>query len=219
MCIKVSQDKIKYTQIPVNGLAYTEKMNSSYSRWVRPYDKFIKVFPLWNKWIGNVLPHLKGTDLLEVSFGTGFLLTQYPEEIRISGLDYNSDMVAWAKNKMQGIGRKATLVQGNVENMPYQDNSFNTVVNTMAFSGYPDGGKALGEMLRVLRPGGRLLLIDYDYPANRNIMGYWMVRFIEKCGDIMKDINSLIQETGCSYERLEIGAFGSVQFFIITKNQ
>jgi len=217
MCVKVKSSKIKYLKEPDDGASYTEKMDKIYSRWTKAYDKFIVVFPLWRKWLKSVLLYIEGQRLLEVSFGTGYLLTQYPRNIELFGIDYNKDMVKWADAKLKKIGREAKIIQGNVENLPYGDEAFDTVVNTMAFSGYPNGKKALSEMIRVLKPGGRLLLLDYDFPSNRNIFGYWMVAFMEKCGDIIKDINTLINDSGCSYVKKIIGGSGSVQLFIITK--
>jgi len=101
--------------------------------------------------------------------------------------------------------------------MPYTDDYFDCIVNTMAFTGYPNGEKALDEMLRVIKPGGTMLLLDYDYPLNRNFFGYCFVRLIVKCGDLVKDIGSIIEKKGFKYERKIIGGFGSVQLFIIRK--
>ena len=88
--------------------------------------------------------------------------------------------------------------------------AYDTVINTMAFSGYPDGAKTLGEMLRVLKPNGVLLLLDYDFPSNRNFARIALVRLIEASGDIIKNIGALIDDTGATYERKIIGGFGSV---------
>ena len=150
-------------------------MDKIYTRYAKAYDVFMKVFPLWKKWLRTVLPYAFGERILEVSFGPAWLMTQYP--------------------------------QGNVENMPYSDSYFDTVINTMAFSGYPDGAKALGEMLQVLKPNGVLLLLDYDFPLNRNFAGIALVRLIEASGDIIKDIGALIDDTGATYERKIIGRF------------
>jgi ubiquinone/menaquinone biosynthesis C-methylase UbiE len=87
----------------------------------------------------------------------------------------------------------------------------------MAFSGYPDGQKAMSEMLRVIKPSGRLILLDYDYPMDRNVLGFALVRFIEMCGDIIKDIPKLIKDNHASYDKIIVGGFGSIQLFIIKK--
>ena len=57
----------------------------------------------------------------------------------------------------------------------------------------------------------------YDYPPKRNFAGVAFVKFIEACGDIMKDIGALIEDAGAAYERKIIGGFGSIQLFIIRK--
>lgn len=214
---KVSENKIKYTEKPIDSHVYTEKMDRIYTRYAKAYDGFMKVFPLWKKWLKSVLPYISGEKILEVSFGPAWLMRQYPKEAKLYGLDYNSRMVSRANEKMRKLGIKAELIQGNVENIPYPSSNFDTVINTMAFSGYPDGSKALNEMLRVLKPGGILLLLDYDYPLNRNFAGVAFVKFIEACGDIIKDIGAVINATEASYDRKIIGGFGSIQLFIINK--
>lgn len=216
MC-KVSKDKIKYTPQPKSSFEYTEKMDAVYTRYSKAYDVFIMLFPLWKKWLRSVLPYIEGEKILEVSFGPAWLMSQYPQDKEIFGLDYNSRMVARAKDKLKKLGIQADIREGNVEKMPYPQSCFDTVVNTMAFSGYPDGAKALGEMLRVLNPEGVLLLLDYDYPPDRNFAGVSIVRLIEASGDIMKDIRALIDDAGATYERKIVGGFGSVQLFIIRR--
>lgn len=219
MCIKVRADKIKYQEAPEDGQSYTDEMNKIYTRYTKAYDIFIKFFPLWRKWLRSVLPHINGSKLLEVSFGTGFLLTQYPADIELYGIDYNFNMVQWAGKKLEKIGRKAELVQGNVEQLPYPEEFFDSVVVTMAFSGYPNGDRALVEMLRVLKIGGKLVILDYDYPPDRNIFGYWITRIMVKSGDLVKDIHKAIRKTGCRYESRCVGSFKSAQLFVITKQE
>lgn len=213
----VAKEKLVYSVQPGDDIAYTEKMDKVYTRFAKAYDGFMVCFPLWRKWLRSVLPYIKGGKLLEVSFGPAYLLSQYPKDLELYGLDYNQTMVERAKCKMKSCNQDVVIVKGNVEDMPYPNDYFDTIVNTMAFTGYPNGQKALSEMLRVLKPDGVLLLLDYDYPHNRNIFGYAFVRFIELCGDIIKDIASLLEENNCTYERKVIGGFGSIQLFIIKK--
>ena len=156
--------------------------------------------------------------ILEVSFGSGYLMTQYASNnYEIYGIDYNDKMLEITENKIKKLNITAKLSQGNVEKLPFPDDTFDTVINTMAFTGYPDGQKAMIELKRVLKHGGKLLLVDFDYPKNRNRFGYMIVKLWEKFGDIIKDINVLLTKYDFEYEDVSVGGFGSVHLFIATK--
>ena len=216
--IRVPAKWCVYTTQPEDGKVYTDSMNRVYTRYAKAYDGFIAAAPFWGRWLQHVLPYIEGERILEVSFGPGYLLTKYPENCKVYGLDYNALMVQRAKVKVLVAGKKAKLREGNVEAMPYPDDFFDTIVNTMAFSGYPYGEKAMVEMLRVLKPQGRLIILDYDYPEDRNFWGFLMVRFMEVCGDIMKDLGKVIEDQGATYTRKTVGGWGSVQLFVVQKN-
>lgn len=215
---KVKTEKLKYTDLSGIPSGYTDKMNKMYNWMAKIYDAFILIFPLWKKWLKKVIPHIDGKKILEVSFGSGYLMTQYAsDKYEIYGIDYNEKMLEKTARKMKKMNVQAQLSQGNVEKLPYPENTFDIVINTMAFTGYPDGDKALGEMNRVLRKGGKLLLLDFDYPDNRNVTGYIIVRLVEKLGDIIKDIKSLLVKNEFEFEDFSIGGFGSVHLFIAEK--
>ncbi len=101
--------------------------------------------------------------------------------------------------------------------MPYANESIDTIVNTMAFSGYPDGQRALTEMRRVLKRGGRLLIIDIYYPRNRNWLGMSLARFWQNSGDILREMDSLFDAMDIKYTEEEIGGFGSVHLYVAQK--
>ena len=73
------------------------------------------------------------------------------------------------------------------------------------------------ELKRVLKRGGKLLLVDFDFPNNRNIFGYLIVKLWEKFGDVIKDINLLLTKYDFEYEDISVGGFSSVHLFIATK--
>ncbi len=77
----------------------------------------------------------------------------------------------------------------------------------------------MSELKRVLKKDGTLLLMDFDYPKDRNLMGYLIVRLWGKLGDIIKDINSLLIKYGFDYKDFPVGGFGSVHLFIAKKNK
>ena len=216
--LKVKLEKIKYTDKSIIQSNYTDEMNKEYNWMAKGYDTFMTIFPLWKKWIKKVIPHIKGIKILEVSFGSGYLMTHYASNnYEIYGVDYNDKMLEITKNKIKKLNITAKLSLANVEKLPFPDDSFDTVINTMAFTGYPDGEKAMSELKRVLKRGGKLLLVDFDYPKNRNIFGYLIVKLWEKFGDIIKDINLLLTKYDFEYEDISVGGFGSVHLFIATK--
>jgi len=215
---KVKPEKLKYTDLTKVDENYTDRMNKEYNWMAKGYDAFMTIFPLWKKWIKKVIPHIEGEKILEISFGSGYLMTQYgSSKYEIYGIDYNEKMLEITSNKIAKKNIDAQLYQANVEKLPFPDNTFDTIINTMAFTGYPNGEKAMSEIKRVLKKNGKLLLVDFDYPKNRNWFGYKIVRLWEKFGDIIKDINSLLSQHDFDYKDISVGGFGSVHLFIAQK--
>ena len=206
-----------YSPEPDNQKNFTAEFDSFYTRFAGMYDFLIKSLPVWKNWLKRTLPHIQGGRVLEVSFGTGYLLTQFAGRFRAFGIDYNATMTRTAKQNLQRQGLTANLQQADVTYLPYASDSFDTLVNTMAFSGYPDGVTALAEMGRVLKPGGKLVMIDIDYPKDRNWLGMAMTKFWMTSGDIIRDMGKLFAETGWEFQEEEIGGFGSVHLYVAEK--
>jgi ubiquinone/menaquinone biosynthesis C-methylase UbiE len=100
-------------------------------------------------------------DVLEVAVGTAINLGLYPREVRLTGVDLSPEMLARARSRSDEIGRPIELREADVEALPFEDATFDTVVSTLAMCAVPDVRAAIAEMHRVLRPGGRLLLLDH----------------------------------------------------------
>ena len=215
--LKVPEEKIIYSKEPENSIEYTEKLDKKYSKYARVYDVAVKLLPVWKTWIKTVIPHIEGPRVLEASFGTGYLLTHYANDYETYGIDFNTDMVEVAKKNLFRKGIKATLQQANVEKLPFPENYFDTIVNTMAFTAYPNGKQAMSEFYRVMKEGGKLIIVDFDYPSNRNIFGYWLTKLMESAGDTIRDISKILQEFPFEYTEEEIGGFGSVHLYIARK--
>ena len=199
------------------AMAFHGTLDKFHTRTARFYDLSVKILPVWKTWLKQALPYIQGQRVLEVSFGTGYLLMQYANKFETYGVDINARMMAVAKRNLKNDRVRAVLRQGNVEQLPYEDEYFDTVVNTMALSGYPDGASAMSEMRRVLKTGGRLILIDVNYPADHNWLGMRLTGFWRHLGDIIRNVCSLLEEHGFNYEDTEIGGFGSVHMYICKK--
>jgi ubiquinone/menaquinone biosynthesis C-methylase UbiE len=102
-----------------------------------------------------------GGDTLEVAVGTGLNLPHYPPGARLSGVDFSPAMLAVARDRAGALGRDVDLRVGDAQRLPYPDGRFDTVVATFALCAIPDDARAVAEMVRVLRPGGLLLLADH----------------------------------------------------------
>lgn len=202
---------------PENAQQFTREWDRAYTALARPYDLAVRLLPVWKTWIRRALPHIVGPRVLEVSVGTGYLVSQYAGAFEVHGLDYNRKMLTLARENLARGGRKAELVQANVEALPYPDACFDCLVNTMAFSGYPDGARALAGMKRVLKPEGRLVLIDFTYPPDRHWLGTRIAALWERSGDVLRDMPALFRGCGLDCSDEPIGAWGSVRLYVATK--
>lgn len=99
--------------------------------------------------------------VLEVAVGTGRNLPFYPPDVTLTGIELSPAMLAIAEQRAAELGREVELCEGDAQALPFEDGSFDTVVCTLSLCVIPDHGKAIAEMARVLRPGGRLLLLDH----------------------------------------------------------
>jgi len=100
-------------------------------------------------------------EVLEIAVGTGRNFDFYPADVRLTGIELSAEMLAIARRRAAEAGLQADLRQGDAQALAFPDASFDTVVCTFSLCSIPDDRKAVAEMKRVLRPGGKLLLIDH----------------------------------------------------------
>ena len=211
------KNEIQYSTEPANQQAYTAEFDRVYTRFAHLYDLTVKLLPVWRRWISRALFHVRGPRILEVSFGTGYLLPLYGEEVDVHGVEYNHEMIEIAGRNLSRKKRQAALHQGDVTCLPFRSGVFDTVVNTMAFTGYPDGTAAMAEMNRVLKSGGRLVMVDVNYPNDGNRPGVRAARLWMALGDILRDMDAAFRDSGFEYTDTEIGGWGSVHLYVATK--
>ncbi len=114
---------------------------------------------------------------LEVAIGTGLNLGSYPPEVELVGLDLSPEMLDLARTRAEELGRDVDLRVGDAHALPFDADTFDAVVCTYSLCNIPDPRSAVAEMKRVLRPGGRLLLVDHIGSDRRPIL--WIQKAIE----------------------------------------
>jgi ubiquinone/menaquinone biosynthesis C-methylase UbiE len=126
------------------------------------YDKQIALFE--KIWFSGGREWLTGRAqgrVLEVAIGTGRNLPYYPAEVSVTGIELSPAMLAHARQRAADLGLDVDLRTGDAQALPFDDAAFDTVVCALSLCTIPDPATAIGEMRRVLVPGGRLLLLDH----------------------------------------------------------
>lgn len=147
---------------------YWDKHSASYDKEMRLFDRVL--FKDSRAWVCSKA----AGETLEVGVGTGLNLPFYPADVQLTGIDVSSAMLAIARRRANDLDRAAELRQADAHALPFPDGSFDTVVCTFSLCAIPDERRAVSEMKRVLRPGGRLLLADHVAGST------WPVRAVQR---------------------------------------
>ena len=136
-----------------------------FDHWANLYDYSIPIKP-WLVYIQKkAVDNIKldnNIKILDIGCGTGdslFYVSKLSNS-KLFGVDISRNMLKIAKKK---LWNKAILKLGDVENLPYINNTFDYVLNTEAFHHFPNPNLALKEIHRVLRKGGKLILTDINF--------------------------------------------------------
>ncbi len=143
------------TEVNRRRSAYWDKQAARYDRAMSFWDRHL---------FGDSRPWACGRaagEVLEVAVGTGRNLPFYPDGTRLTGVDWSPGMLAIARQRAADLGREADLRPGDAQALDFPDESFDTVLCALGLCAIPDDRRAVAEMARVLRPGGRLLLVDH----------------------------------------------------------
>ncbi len=110
-------------------------------------------------------------DVLEIGVGTARNLPHYPPEVRLTGIDLSPGMLEHARARARRLAREIDLQLGDAQVLPFPDESFDTVVSTLSLCSIPDHAAAVREAVRVLRHGGRILLLEHVAGSNALVLG------------------------------------------------
>ncbi len=136
--------------------------------------KLLKMNATTNDWVIENCQIKPSEQILELGYGPGYAIEKIVSGLntgKIYGIDFSKLMYKHAsrRNRKQIQAGKVELFTGNVENMPFIDNQFDLVFGINIVYFWTDPLKEIHEILRVLKPGGRLVLYHTDKESLRKI--------------------------------------------------
>ncbi|WP_420848103.1 class I SAM-dependent methyltransferase [Neobacillus citreus] len=144
-----------------------EIIKNRYNRVSRIYDMMDRMIK--EQWRQDLLSAVSG-DVIEVGVGTGGNLVYYPNSINsLTGIDFSQGMLKFAKEKSlkMKFHFPVELVEGDIQDLPFPDNTFDAIVATCVFCSVPDPVKGLQELKRVCKPDGRIYMIEHMKSDNK----------------------------------------------------
>jgi arsenite methyltransferase len=158
-----------------------------------------------------------GERVLDIGSGPGLLACEMAEDVgasgSVDGVDPSESMLAIARRRAAGLAEGApTFVPGDAASLPFSDGTFDAAVTTQVYEYVDDVPAALAEVSRVLRPGGRLLVLDTDWDSivwhasdrerMRRVLAVWDEHLVDPY--LPRTLTRLLHEAGFSVTRREV---------------
>lgn len=114
----------------------------------------------------SALFHEMAGRVLFVAVGTGIDIRHFPPDHQIVAIDISGEMLKRSQSRKHGYRGDLSFVQGDALNLSFGNAAFDTVVTSCTMCSVPEPKRALGELYRVLRPGGQLLMFEHVRSRN-----------------------------------------------------
>ena len=153
----------------------TAQIQHRYNRLAPVYDRMEGVVEkmVFKEWRRLLWSKVEGPTILEIGVGTGKNLPYYPPGVRVTAIDFSEQMLARAREKARKQGFAVRLMQMDVQNLEFEDESFDTVATSFVFCSVPAPVAGLREVARVCRRGGKVIMLEHVLSSNR-LIALWM---------------------------------------------
>ena len=156
------------------ALSKKDQVAKMFNNISRRYDLLNQLLSLgidkiWRKKAISVLKSLAPKEILDVATGTGEFAIQALEldPQKIVGIDISDGMLEIGRKKIlaKNLGSKIELVRGDSENIPFEENKFDAVTVAFGVRNFENLKRGLSEILRVLKPGGMVVVLEFSKPS------------------------------------------------------
>lgn len=160
------------------------------------YDNLNRMISLgtdqgWRKKVLQMVSDTQPETILDIATGTGDLaiLLSKSNATKIVGLDLSAGMLEVGKQKVKAVGldNKIEMIQGDSENLPFQDNTFDAITVAFGVRNFENLEKGLTEILRVLKPNGIFVILETSVPTKfpfKQGYNFYMKTFMPLMGKI-----------------------------------
>lgn len=183
------------TEIEERETAHAAAVRSMFSGIARRYDLLNHVLSLnidkgWRRRVSRMLrPILDDRDavVLDVACGTGDLSIELRQNAaaRVIGIDFCRPMLEIAFTKAAGQSHEIPFVEGDAMSLAFSDNSFDAVTIAFGLRNLPNFQKGLTELRRVLKPGGKLVILEFSspvVPGFRQLFNFYFSHILPRIG-------------------------------------
>lgn len=160
-------------------------------------------------------------EVLEIGVGTGRSLPLFSPSVRLTAIDISPRMLDGAKHRAAALGLTVDLRVGDAQAIEFPDNSFDTILVGLTVCSIPDDRRALAEARRVLRPGGRIALLEHVRSPNtwvRAVQRFLNPLAVRLQGDhLLREPLDLLEAEGLVVEDLRRSRWGIVERVVARK--
>ena len=205
----------------------TDKVTLQRRFWDVIYDRLAALYDSVDWFTGGMTHRLRqralrylppeGSRVLEIGFGSGRLHVELATRYTMAGLDRAPGMVQLTGHRLAERGLTSDLQVGDVTALPWAEATFDAVLSTFAFSAFPDADAALAEMVRVVKPGGAIIIVDAGEAQDGNAMAHFLAQLWAAFGDYMRDEVPLMEAQGLTVTCEDYGPWGCVHVTVGTK--
>ena len=176
---------------------------------------------LFQPWRERLWQQVRGPKVIEVGVGTGKNMPYYPDGLDITAIDLTPGMLERARKRITALNLSVDLRLGDVQALEFPDTSFDAAVATFVFCSVPDPVLGLSEVRRVLKPGGKVYLLEHVRSAHRllgALMDLLNPLVVQMMGaNINRQTVSNIQEAGMELVDVENLRLGGIFKLIIAR--
>ncbi len=186
----------------------THPVDAMFGRIAARYDRANTVLSmgihvLWRRWALDLLDPRPGERIADICCGTGDMTFALARAVgrsgAVAGVDFCAPMLEVARDRARALGSRApSFLRGDALALPFEDDRLDAAVCAFGIRNVDDPAAAVAEMRRVVRPGGRLLILEFGQPDAPVIGAFY--RFYS--GSLMPRLGALVTGHRDPYEYL-----------------